>query len=80
MVDRKNTRTRIPKDRFDVETNHDSTGNTENATQVETGVFVHDPGLFDGGFVNMSPREAEQTDPMARLALVTAYEALEKAG
>jgi acyl transferase domain-containing protein len=28
----------------------------------------------------MSPREAAQTDPMQRLALVTAYEALEMAG
>jgi monodictyphenone polyketide synthase len=28
----------------------------------------------------MSPREAQQTDPMQRLALVTAYEALEQAG
>lgn len=28
----------------------------------------------------MSPREATQTDPMQRLALVTAYEALEKSG
>jgi acyl transferase domain-containing protein len=28
----------------------------------------------------MSPREALQTDPMQRLALVTAYEALEMSG
>ncbi|KAI1640764.1 hypothetical protein F4809DRAFT_637216 [Biscogniauxia mediterranea] len=28
----------------------------------------------------MSPREAQQTDPMQRLAIVTAYEALERAG
>lgn len=28
----------------------------------------------------MSPREAAQTDPMQRLALITAYEALEMAG
>lgn len=28
----------------------------------------------------MSPREATQTDPMQRLALLTAYEALEMAG
>lgn len=31
-------------------------------------------------FFGMSPREAEQTCPMQRLALVTAYEALENAG
>lgn len=34
----------------------------------------------DAPFFNMSPREALQTDPMQRLALVTAYEALERAG
>lgn len=28
----------------------------------------------------MSPREAQQTDPMQRLAIVTAHEALERAG
>ena len=28
----------------------------------------------------MSPREAQQTNPMQRLALVTAYEALKRAG
>jgi len=28
----------------------------------------------------MSPREATQTDPMQRLALTTAYEAMEMAG
>lgn len=37
-------------------------------------------GHFDARFFNMSPREAMQTDPQQRLALVTAYEALELAG
>lgn len=44
------------------------------------GCFIDEPGLFDAAFFNMSPREAQQTDPMQRLALVTAYEALERAG
>jgi acyl transferase domain-containing protein len=38
------------------------------------------PGMFDARFFNMSPREALQTDPQQRLALVTAYEALEMSG
>ena len=37
-------------------------------------------GLFDARFFNLSPREAENTDPAQRLAITTAYEALEMAG
>ena len=71
---------KVPADRFDIETHFDPTGQKTNATHTPYGCFVENPGLFDPAFFNMSPREAEQTDPMQRLALVTAYEALEKAG
>jgi acyl transferase domain-containing protein len=37
-------------------------------------------GYFDAGFFAMSTKEAEQTGPMMRLALVTGYEAMEMAG
>lgn len=36
--------------------------------------------MFDTRFFHMSPREAEDTDPAQRLALMTTYEALEMAG
>lgn len=71
---------KIPADRFDVDTHHDPTGKRVNTTMTPYGCFIDEPGLFDAGFFNMSPREAQQTDPMQRLALVTAYEALERAG
>lgn len=71
---------RIPKDRFDVDTHCDPSGQIPNTSKTPYGCFVDDPGLFDAGFFNMSPREAEQTDPMHRLAIVTAHEALEMAG
>ena len=71
---------RVPADRFDIKTHFDPTGQKTNASHTPYGCFVENPGLFDPAFFNMSPREAEQTDPMQRLALVTAYEALEKAG
>lgn len=71
---------RIPADRFDVDTHWDPTGQNPNASKTPFGCFIDDPALFDAGFFNMSPREAEQTDPMHRLALVTAHEALEQAG
>ena len=70
----------IPPDRFDLQSHFDPTGQTTNATHTPWGCFVENPGLFEPSFFNMSPREAEQTDPMQRLALITAYEALEKAG
>jgi len=44
------------------------------------GCFLENAGLFDPRFFNMSPREAVQTDPMQRLALITAFEALEMSG
>lgn len=70
----------IPKDRFDVETHYDPTGKKKNTSQVTQGCFIENPGLFDARFFNMSPKEATQTDPAQRLAIITAYEALEMAG
>ena len=70
----------IPKDRFDVETHVDPSGKKVNASHTPYGCFIEEPGLFDPRFFNMSPREAAETDPMHRLALVTAYEALEQSG
>jgi monodictyphenone polyketide synthase len=71
---------KIPADRFDVDTHYDSTGQQLNKTMTQYGCFIDEPGLFDAPFFNMSPREAETIDPQMRLALVTAYEALESAG
>jgi hypothetical protein len=71
---------KIPADRFDVDSHYDPNGKRMNASWTPYGCFIDEPGLFDAPFFNMSPREALQTDPMQRLALVTAYEALEKAG
>ncbi|KAJ5165076.1 Acyl transferase/acyl hydrolase/lysophospholipase [Penicillium coprophilum] len=70
----------VPPDRFDVQTHVDPTGKAHNTSKTSYGCFVDNPGQFEAMFFGMSPREAEQTDPMQRLALVTAYEALENAG
>ncbi|KAH0344598.1 putative polyketide synthase, partial [Aureobasidium melanogenum] len=70
----------IPADRFDVETPHDPTGSQLNKSMTQYGCFIDEPGMFDASFYNMSPREAQTVDPQMRLALVTAYEALEQAG
>jgi len=70
----------VPPDRFDVKTHYDPTGHKENTSHTPYGCWIPEPGLFDPRFFSMSPREAYNTDPMQRLALTTAYEALEMSG
>lgn len=70
----------VPKERFDAQAHYDPSGKKRNASHTPYGCFIDNPGLFDPRFFNMSPREAAQTDPMQRLALTTAYEAMEMAG
>ncbi|KAI1098515.1 polyketide synthase [Jackrogersella minutella] len=70
----------IPADRFPVDTHYDPTGKAINTSHSPYGNWIENPGHFDPRFFNMSPREAFQTDPMQRLALTTAYEALEMSG
>lgn len=70
----------IPKDRFDADAHVDPTGKSKNTSWTPYGCFIDRPGDFDPRFFSMSPKEAQQTDPMQRLALVTAYEALEQSG
>jgi acyl transferase domain-containing protein len=70
----------IPPDRFDLKTHFDPTGKKKNTSRVKYGCFIDEPGLFDTRFFNMSPREAENTDPAQRLAIMTTYEAMEMAG
>ncbi|KAJ5566509.1 hypothetical protein N7535_008147 [Penicillium sp. DV-2018c] len=70
----------IPSDRFDPAIYVSKDDKDKNKSATEFGNFMKNPGMFDARFFNMSPREAMQTDPQQRLALVTAYEALEMAG
>jgi hypothetical protein len=70
----------IPEDRFNWETHYDPTGKKKNTSRVKYGCFIKEPGVFDTRFFNISPREAENTDPAQRLALTATYEAIEMAG
>ena len=70
----------IPRDRFDADSHTDKSGKGKNMSHTPYGCFIESPGLFDPRFFGMSPREAENTDPVQRLALTTAYEAMEMAG
>ena len=71
---------RIPEDRFNADLYYDETGKRKNTSKVKHGCWINEPGLFDPAFFNISPKEAEQSDPAQRLALETAYEAIEMAG
>lgn len=70
----------VPPDRFDAQAHYDPSGKGKNMSHTPYGCFIDEPGKFDPRFFNMSPREATQTDPMQRLALTTAYEAMEMSG
>ncbi|RWA10748.1 hypothetical protein EKO27_g4373 [Xylaria grammica] len=71
----------VPPLRWDAETHVDiSNRPRKNTSATPYGCWLDEPGAFDAKFFGMSPREAEQTDPAQRLALMTAYEALEDAG
>ncbi|KAI5298622.1 hypothetical protein KEM55_003169, partial [Ascosphaera atra] len=76
----KDVHKRVPLDRFDIETHYDPTGKRPNTMTTPYGCFMDGPGLFDNQFFSVSPREAMQMDPVQRLALITAFEALEMAG
>lgn len=80
LEESRDVHTTVPADRFDINAHFDAEGKIPNTTATGFGNFLNNPGMFDANFFNMSPREAEQTDPMHRLALVTVYEALEQAG
>src|SRR5947209_10375335 len=47
---------------------------------VKAKAVLEDAGMFDAGFFEFSPREAELTDPQVRIFLECAWEAMESAG
>lgn len=69
-----------PSSRWDTATHVDISGKRKNTSATTYGCWLKHPDLFDPKFFNISPREASQIDPAQRLALLTAYEAIEQAG
>lgn len=70
----------VPALHWDAKTHVDPTGTKKNTSATPFGCWLDDPAEFDARFFNISPREAPQIDPAQRLALMTAYEAIEQAG
>lgn len=57
LVNGVDTHTTVPPDRFDLDAHFDATMEKENTVGTRFGNFIENPGYFDAGFFNMSPRE-----------------------
>ncbi|KID93357.1 beta-ketoacyl synthase domain-containing protein, partial [Metarhizium majus ARSEF 297] len=66
--------------RWDVNTHVDLAGKHKNTGIVPYRCWLEDAGLFNARFFNISPREAPQIDPAQRLAIITVYKAVKRAG
>ncbi|KXT07088.1 hypothetical protein AC578_2468 [Pseudocercospora eumusae] len=80
LVKGRSTHEEIPTSRFTLEDVFDPTQTLKNAVLNRFGCFLKNPGLFDHGLFEVSPREAMQMDPLHRMLLMTTFEALEQAG
>ncbi len=76
----KDSITEIPKDRWDHRLYFDEDKSKQGKTYCKWGGFLEDVDQFDPLFFNISPKEAEMTDPMDRLFLETVWNLLEDKG
>ncbi|MGR8012326.1 type I polyketide synthase [Streptomyces hypolithicus] len=69
----------LPQDRWDVEAFTPQSPDDKGKIHTTGGGFLDRIDLFDAGFFNISPREAQFIDPQQRMVLETAWQALEHA-
>ncbi|MBZ9609086.1 SDR family NAD(P)-dependent oxidoreductase [Clostridium estertheticum] len=72
--------TEIPKDRWDYTKDYDDEKGKKGKIYTKYGGFIDDVDKFDPLFFQMTPRDAQLTDPQERLFLECAYHTLEDAG
>ncbi|MFZ5635022.1 MAG: SDR family NAD(P)-dependent oxidoreductase [Pseudomonadota bacterium] len=70
----------VPPERWDHARYFDPDPNKPGKTYSKWGGFLDDIDRFDPLFFNISPKEAELTDPQERLFLETVWQAIEDAG
>ncbi|KAJ0165779.1 Nonribosomal peptide synthetase 14 [Colletotrichum tanaceti] len=71
----------VPPNRFHAQGFYHADGEYHGATNATQGYFLEqDHRVWDAGFFNITPREAEAIDPQQRIILEVVYEALESAG
>ncbi|MEU0374184.1 SDR family NAD(P)-dependent oxidoreductase [Streptomyces sp. NPDC006283] len=80
LIDGDDLVTEVPAERWRIEDHYDPDPEAEGKSVSKWGAFVDDVDRFDAEFFKMPPREAELTDPQARLFLQEAWRALEHAG
>lgn len=76
----KDSITEVPAERWEHAAFYDSDKSKKGKTYTKWGGFINDVDKFDPLFFNISPKEAEMTDPQERLFLETVYHVLEDAG
>ncbi|XP_077986958.1 putative polyketide synthase 1 [Glandiceps talaboti] len=72
--------TEIPKERWDINTFHDTDPTKSGKMISRRAGFVDGVDKFDHGFFKISPREAASMDPQQRLLLEVVQESFEDAG
>ncbi|OJJ70821.1 hypothetical protein ASPBRDRAFT_126737 [Aspergillus brasiliensis CBS 101740] len=71
----------IPDDRFELQGFYHPKGAHHGTTNVQRAYMLdEDVRIFDAGFFNISPNEADSMDPQQRLLMEVVYEALESGG
>ncbi|KAK1622425.1 beta-ketoacyl synthase domain-containing protein [Colletotrichum phormii] len=71
----------VPNNRFNAQGFYHPDGEYHGATNATQGYFLEeDHRVWDAGFFNITPKEAEAIDPQQRIILEVVYEALESAG